>query len=237
MTSRVVHFTASAIRNAWDPKQTTFIRSISVAEKLEQAGFEGIRMGWNRVTPPVLAGNDPAAGEARPLRARLLREPVILPSVGWKSQHGIRPPEWAYQVTPVADTRTDDLRFKDLATAGFTQVLGPSVPDAPAPPPDENEGQMTTSWVGSNGPYETATALHAANVESGAVTRTLVFANNIGVVTFSQPDPAGPLSVQMEIYFVRAHPASDDEKPHHYVVHAADLTPVPLAAPGHLGGG
>ena len=27
--SRIVHFTASAIRNAWDPKETTFIRSIS----------------------------------------------------------------------------------------------------------------------------------------------------------------------------------------------------------------
>jgi hypothetical protein len=233
MTSRVVHFTASAICNAWDPKETTFIRSISVAEKLEQVGFEGIRLGWTRMTPPVLTGNDLASGEARPLGARLLREPVILPTVGWKSQHGVRPPEWAYQVSPVSDTRTDDQRFEALATAGFTQVLGPSVPDAPAPPPDND---TTTSWVGSNGPYEVATALHAANVEGGAVTRTLVFANNVGVVTFSQPDPAGPLSVQMAIYFVRAHPASDDEKPHTYVVHAADLTPVPLPAPDQVGG-
>lgn len=168
------------------------------------------------------------------MRARLLREPVILPTVGWKSRHGVRPPEWAYQVTPVTDTRTDDQRFAALATAGFTQVLGPSVPDAPPPPPDKN---TTTSWVGPNGPYEVATALHATNVEGGAVTRTLVFANNIGVVTFSQPDPAGPLSVQMAIYFVRAHPASDDEKPHPYVVHTADLTPVPLTAPDHVGGG
>ena len=85
MTSRVVHFTASALRNAWDPKETTFIRSISVAEKLEQVGFEGIRVGWTRITPPVLTGNDLASGEARPMRARLLREPVILPTVGWKS--------------------------------------------------------------------------------------------------------------------------------------------------------
>jgi hypothetical protein len=233
-TSRVVHFTASAIRNAWDPKETTFIRSISIAEKLEQVGFEGLRLGWTRMTPPVLTGNDLAAGEARPLRARLLREPVILPTVGWKSQHGVRPPEWAYQVTPLIDTRTDDQRFAALAALGFTQVLGPSVQDAPAPPP---EGNATTSWVGPNGPYEVATALHAANVEGAAVTRTLVFANNIGVVTFSQPDPSGPLSVQMAVYFVRAHPASDDEKPNPYVVHVADLTPVPLTAPDHVGGG
>jgi Domain of unknown function (DUF4082)/Bacterial Ig-like domain len=232
MTSRVVHFTASAIRNAWDPKETTFIRSISVAEKLEQVGFEGIRLGWTRMTPPVLTGNDLASGEARPLRARLLREPVILPTAGWRSQHGIRPAEWAYQVAPVIDTRTDDQRFAALATAGFTQVLGPSVPDAPAPPLD---GDEPTSWVGPNGPYEAATALHAANVEGGAVTRTLVFANNVGVVTFSQPDPAGPLSVQMAVYFIRAHPASDDEKPHPYVVHAADLTPVLLSTPDQLG--
>jgi hypothetical protein len=234
MTSRIVHFTASAIRNAWDPKITTFIRSISVAEKLEQVGFEGIRLGWTRITPPVLTDNDLATGEARPLRARLRHEPVILPTVGWKSRHGVRPPEWAYQVAPVIDTRTDDQRFAALATAGFTKVLGPSVLDAPSPPPDKN---TTTSWVGPNGPYEVATALHAANVEGGAVTRTLVFANNIGVVTFGQPDPAGPLRVQMAVYFVRAHPASDDEKPHPYVVHAADLSPVALAAPDHVGGG
>ena len=95
------------------------------------------------------------------------------------------------------DTRTDDKRFAALATTGFTQVLGPSVADAKSPPPDKD---TSTSWVGPNGPYEVATALHAANAEGGAVTRTLVFANNIGVVTFGQPDPVGPLSVQMAIF-------------------------------------
>src|SRR5262249_50803038 len=160
----------------------------------------------------------------RPLRAKLQREPVVLPTAGWKSSHPVRPPEWAYQVTPIADTRTDDVRFHDLATAGFTQVLGPSVADAPAPPPD---GATTTSWTGPGWWYDVATGLHAANVDGAAVTRTLVFANNVGVVTFAQQTPADPLSVQMAVYFVRAHPVSDDEKPHAYVVHAASLAPMP----------
>ena len=72
-TSRVVHFTASAIRNAWD-KETTFIRSISVAEKLEQVGFEGVRVGWTRITPPVLDWQRPGlrggAANARSAAAR-----------------------------------------------------------------------------------------------------------------------------------------------------------------------
>jgi hypothetical protein len=41
----------------------------------------------------------------------------------------------------------------------------------------------------------------------------------------------------MAVYFVRAHPASDDEKPQAYVVHSSFLTPTALAAPTHVGGG
>jgi hypothetical protein len=140
-------------------------------------------------------------------------------------------------VAPIFDTRTDDVRFQDLATAGFTQTLGPNVPDAPVPPPD---GSTSDSWVGSGGPYETATALHAANVEGAAVTRTLVFSNNVGVVTFGRANPSdlsSPLWVQMAVYFVRPHPVSEDEKPHAYVAHAAPLAPNPLTAPDHIGGG
>ena len=129
------------------------------------------------------------------LRARLQREPVILPTEGWKNAHSVRHPEWMYQVAPLFDTRPDDQRFADLVTAGFTQTLSDSVPDAPAPPA---EGSTSDSLVGPGGPYEVATALHAANVEGAAVTRTLVFANNVGVVTFGRTDATAPLTVQME---------------------------------------
>jgi hypothetical protein len=232
-SARIVHFTSSAIRNAWMPAVATFARSIGIAEHLEQLGFEGARLGWTRATPPVFPGGDVAAGEAHPLRARLRREPVVLPTLGWKTSHPVRPPEWAYRVTPLSDTRTDDERFHKLATAGFTQVLGPDVQDSPVPPID---GSSTDSWVGPEGPYEVATALHAANLDGGAVTRTLIFANNIGAVTFSRASPDAPLAVQMAIYFVRAHPASDDEKPDTYVVHAASLAAEPLSASDHVGG-
>ena len=235
-TSRIVHFTSSAIRNAWLPAVATFANSIGLAENLEKLGFAGSRLGWHRMLPPVFGGDslggDVATGEARPLRARLHREPVLLPSGGWKAPHTlVRPPEWMYQVAPISDTRSDEVRFHDLAASGFTQVLSSSVQDAPAPPLD---GATTTSWVGADAPYDVATRLHAANVEGGAVTRTQVFDNNIGVVTFARN--AGELSVQMAIYFVRPHPVSDDEKPHAYVVHAASLTPSPLTAPTHVGG-
>jgi hypothetical protein len=231
-TGRVVHFTSSAIRNAWMPAVATFARSIGVAENLEHLGMAGSRLGWTRLTPPVLTGGDVAAGEARPLRARLQREPVILPTGGWRQTHPIRPPEWAYVVSPLFDTRTDDIRFADLATAGFTKVLGPSVPDAPPPPPDGAKASL----VDPGGPYSVATDLHAANVEGAAVTRGIVFANNVGRVSFSRSAPDGPLAVTMAVRFVRAHPVSDDEKPHDYVVHAASLAPTPYAAPDHVGG-
>jgi hypothetical protein len=231
----VVHFTSSAIRNGWLDKVATFTRNIGLAENLEQLGFAGALLGWKRMDPPVFGAADPAGGEARPLRARLRREPVVIPTTGWANQHTIRPPEWMYQVAPLRDTRSDDVRFAGLASAGFTDVLGPALPDAPVPPP---EGSTTTSLVQQpDGPYSVATALHAANVDGAAVTRTLVFANNIGVVTFSRSAPTAPLAVQMAVYFVRAHPASDDEKPQAYVVHASFLSPTLLAAPAHVGGG
>lgn len=235
MSSRVVHFTASAIRNAWFPAVTTLVSAIGIAENLERIGFEGQRLGWTRINPPVFTDSqDVAAGEARPLRARLRREPVVLPTAGWKDRHTVRAPEWLYQVSPLADTRTDDVRFAGLVPFGFHQALGPGVPDAPPPPADHD---VTGSLVDAGGPYSVVTALHAGNVEGAAVTRTLVFQNNIGVVTFTPATDDSPLGVQMALYFVRQHPAGEDEKAQAYVVHAATLDAVALEPPGHVGGG
>ena len=63
-TSRVVHFTSSAFRNAWLPAVATFARSISIAENLERAGFDGFNLGWTHITPAVFSGGDTAPGEA-----------------------------------------------------------------------------------------------------------------------------------------------------------------------------
>jgi hypothetical protein len=227
-SSRIVNFTSSPIRNQWPYEVPALFRTIGLFENLEQVGFRGARLGWTRVTPPVFTGDDHAPDEPRPLRARLRREPVILPVLGWADPHTIRPPEWAYQVTPVSDTRSDDVRFADLAEAGFTQVLAANTPDAPLPDP-------AGTWLAPAGPYDVASTLHAANLDGGAVTRTAVFQNNVGLVAFGRPQPAGPLSVQMALYFVRAYPASVDEKAHAYVVHATQLEPVALGAPDHVG--
>jgi hypothetical protein len=201
------------------------VRTIGLFENLERLGFKGARLGWTRMDPPVFGPDDLAPEEPRPLRARLRREPVVLPMLGWNNPHSIRPPEWAYQVAPIFDTRPDDVRFAGLADAGFTQVLGEATPDAP----------VTDTWLAPGGPYDVATALHGANLSGAAVTRTLVFQNNMGVVTFSRPQPTDPLSVQMALHFVRPYPASEDEKPQAYVVHATELEPVPLASPDQLG--
>ncbi len=227
--SRIVNFTSSALRNEWPHRVPVIVRTIGVLENLERLGFKGARLGWTRVLPPVFTGDDHAPEEPRPLRARLRREPVVLPVLGWQSPHKIRPAEWAYTVTPISDTRSDDVRFADLAAAGFTQVLGANTPDAPLP------SSPPATWLSAGGPYDVASALHDANLDGGAATRTLVFQNNVGLVTFSRPEPGGPLSVQMALYFIRAYPASEDEKPSDYVVHATPLEPSELAAPTEVG--
>jgi hypothetical protein len=226
-TSRIVNFTSSPIRNEWPMGMPMLVRTVGLLENLERVGFRGARLGWTRVTPPVFTGGDHAPDEPRPLRARLLREPVVLPVLGWNSLHQVRPPEWAYQVLPIFDTRSDDIRFADLADAGFTEVLATNTPD-PLPDP-------AGTWLGPGGPYDVASRLHAANLDGGAVTRTLVFQNNIGLVSFARAHPTDPLTVQMALYFVRAYPASADEQPHAYVVHETQLEPVPLQAPTSVG--
>ena len=59
-SSRVVHFTSSAIRNGWLDKVATFTRNIGLAENLEQLGFAGALLGWNRMDPPVFGAADRA---------------------------------------------------------------------------------------------------------------------------------------------------------------------------------
>jgi hypothetical protein len=231
--SRIVNFTSSPFRNEWPHRVPALARTIGIIENIEGFGFDGARLGWTRMLPPVIKGDTQASGEARPLRARLRREPVVLPTVGWSALHDIRPPEWAYQVKVLSDQRSDDVRFAELADAGFTQVLGASTPDAPLPP--VIAPFTTPSWVGSGGPYDVGSALHAANLDGGAVTRTFVFQNNAGLVTFKRASPSGPLTVEMGLYFVRAYPASADEKPHKYVVHTTQLEPEPMTAPTSVG--
>jgi hypothetical protein len=224
-----VQFTSSPLRNEWPYRIPAYVRTIGLAENLEQLGFDGAaRFGWTRMTPPVLTGGDLAAHEPRPLRARLRREPVILPEQGWDDDHLIRPPEWAYKIMPIVDARSDDVRFSDLADAGFTQVLGATTPDAK---PD-----ASGSWLAPDGPYDAASSLHAANLDGAPVTRTLVFQNNIGLVTFSRDPGTSALSAQMGLYFIRPYPASEDEKPHQYVVHSTQLEISPLPAPDKVHG-
>jgi hypothetical protein len=227
-SSRIVNFTSSPIRNQWPMRVPVLVRTLGLFDNLERVGFRGARLGWTRITPPVFTGDDHAPDEPRPLRARLLREPVVLPVPGWTNNHNVRPPEWAYQIAPVFDTRTDNVRFADLADAGPAQVLAANTPDAPLPDP-------AGTWLGDGGPYDVASTLHAANLDGGAVTRTLVFQNNVGLIAFGRPQPTDPLTVQMALYFVRAYPASVDEKPHAYVVHATQLEPVTLQAPTEVG--
>lgn len=226
-TSRLVNFTSSPLHNEWPKAIPALVRTVGLIESLEPFGYNGARLGWTKLTPAVFtATDDVASDEPRTLRARLLREPVILPTNGWNNVHAIRHPEWAYQVAPLRDTRTDDVRFASLQPLGFTQALGPAVSDPPL---------TGDSWVESGGPYETASLLHAANLDGAAVTRTLVFQNNVGLVTFSRPGPTGPLSAAMTLYFVRPYPASVDERPGPYVVHETQLEPSPLDAPTQLG--
>ena len=238
--SRIVHFTSSAIRNGWKPAVAALANSISVIEHLEGIGFadadevsgtmSGGRLGWSAVTPDIIATNAPGDGplvdEARPMSARLHFAPVVLPTDRWLHQHTLgRPPEWGYVIRPIRDVRSDNDRFS---------ADGNPLPKPPRPVIIEDELPADPATIGpafdiNAGPYGQAARVHAADVRSGLLTRTLVFNNNLGIVDF--PDDGA--TAQMTLRFQRGYPepTNRDEKPHDYVVHRAPLTAITLPEP------
>ena len=186
-SSRIVHFTSSAFRNGWQPKVAAF-----AAQHLgrREPGADRLCRRQPRLHPHHPAGahgGDDAAGEARPLRARLHREPVILPTEGWKNRHPIRT---AGVDVPGGAAVRHPHRRRALRRPGHRRVHPDARPERPRRAgAAAGRRRPATAWSGRAGRTRVATALHAANVEGAVVTRTLVFANNVGVVTFGRANP------------------------------------------------
>ena len=116
--ARIIQFTSSGTKNVWPDDVRSYIKSISIAQRLIKAKATVGLLGWNK-QPNNLSEIliIPPNSTHRPItssRTRLF--PVLIPTDGWPqgtstydmedSMH--RKPDWSWRYNVISDERPDD---------------------------------------------------------------------------------------------------------------------------------
>jgi hypothetical protein len=164
--SRILQCTASAAKNEWPKTAMAILRAQRSAQKILQ-GTPVEQLGWDADHGVVL----PAGAHIRPgRRARLLTKPTFVPAGGWPTGTTLdsaKPP----------DAR---LRIQVLRDARPSQGVGaPAVPEL-------NEWSPDPAKIFEN--YANVARKHQRLLTDLAQpVRTVVFSNNVGIVSFTSP--------------------------------------------------
>jgi hypothetical protein len=231
--SRIVHFTSSAMRNAWGLHVPELMSHSVWGRVLQQFGLRKRQLGWDAATPEVLA--DTPVGERLSLRGRLHRSPVLLPDEGWRKPHPlVRPPDWVWELEEVLDMRPADVRPEATRPPELEEEDVPPLPIDPDPPaPPAPPLDLLHPPAGDLG-YARLAQVHQEALGQ-SVARGLQFLNNVGRVTFRRLDD-GELKVSQELVSLRDK-SEDEDKPEGYITHTASLAPTPPTIPAQIGAG
>lgn len=166
--ARFAQFTSSGFKNVWPNAILILNRNFGMAERIADLFSPMVRLGWRTHEPaPVVPPDSTRVSPA--LRSALLRTPVLLPGVVWPEGTTVsREPDWAWRLTLSVDTRPHD----QLPGGAKPAPLDPANPEADA----------TLTLDG----YRQAARRHAQQLEKTTHTRRMLFASNLGVVTFSR---------------------------------------------------
>jgi hypothetical protein len=219
-TSRIVHFTSSAFRNAWTAtpgnSNPGLVRNLmlynGMATGLQKVGTPMIRLGWSATLPPVVTD---LALEPPLVRIRVQTGPVLLSSEMFRAPHPLtRPPEWIWRSSPISDGRAPADR-----------------PVAVRPIPPASDFPATTDAVHH---YGDAVALHVQGLTTVMANRGLQFLNNVGVISFATAGDG--IHVTQSLYSLRPVP-EPNEKADAYIVFETRLEPDPVPIPAAIGPG
>ncbi len=229
--SRIVHFTSSAMKNAWDRPFPEIMNHHAWGRVLQHVGVPKRQLAWKAATPDILA--DSPVGERLSLRGRLHRSPVLLPDEGWASPHTIvRAPDWVWEMEMVLDRRPAAERPEATRPPELTEPdVEPLPVDPPPPAPPVPPLDLLHPPQGQLGYARLAQAHQGALGQS--VARGLQFLNNVGKVTFRRTQD-GELEVSQTLISLRDKP-EDDDKPGDYIVHTVSLAPTPPTIPAQIG--
>ena len=164
-TARIVQLTSSPARNLFKPLIEKLLRSAGVGQRLEKIGMPAVRFAWKDSAADNLAFAQ--GSSVRPgLRARLNRDPVLVPGAGWPDGTTVvAEPDWRWRLDLVRDPRTDSER-----------------PPILEPPPTMGTDFDETNPI--DGYVRLATRHAIAARQHFDHLRQIVFPNNIGIVRF-----------------------------------------------------
>ena len=206
-TARFAQFTSSPSKNNWPAAVGLVLKSLAPSQRVFRV-FDPVQMiGWEAATPETVTVPD-GADVPPTLRARLRRDPVRVPAGVWPTGTSTaRPPDWAWQIRLVSDTRPDAERPTPVQMPDFGADLGST--------PSLEE-------------YKRVAARHLQALARARHGRDLVFDRNVGRVTFER-DADGDLVAVHDL--LSRHPNAAHLGPKAYAVHRVNLAEVPSLQP------
>jgi hypothetical protein len=162
---RMVQCTSSASKNVFKAQVEEIARHVGNLQRAEEVPVE--RLAWNEIDVTDVVADRSALPLAR--RARLRKEPALVPSAVWPREAAIPPnkvPDWSWRLLAVVDTTT---KREDLPT-GIRPAVVP--PDASAMTIPQHLRAVAT--------------VHQTRVTEGKpMLRRIVFEPNFGTVQFA----------------------------------------------------
>jgi len=209
--SRIVQFTASALKNQWGDVPKRALETATVQRLMHGAFYPMQRLGWNNPIDLVGRVNVPGDAIPRMRRAMLRRQPVVLPAEGWPPGTTItQPPDFAWRTSLVLDARPDD---------GSTD----------ARPSEASVGKVSPDLVpAASGPAYQAVLERGAKQLRSRIARGVVFASHVGVVSLT----GNTSSRGVRLSFQHDHPqGKKPNDPQIYTEHQLSLLPTADAPP------
>jgi hypothetical protein len=219
--ARFVQFTSSGFKNVMPWYIQMIDRSLALAHLIARQPLGAERMLWLRkpASPIVLGEGKTEADIPREYRAKLRREPTLLPTLGWPQDTTINPaqrPDQSWRAEPIFDVRPEEERPAPIQVRKFTEPL-----------------DVEASLTEDDGPraiagYQAVATRQQYSLETLKNSRQILFRSNFGLVRFERRE--GVLHAVHEVYTAARKPeqsGSEPLKPELFVLQAA-----PLAAPG-----
>ena len=184
--TRFVQFISSGLKNVMPDLIQMVDRSFAFAQTMIRASIGAERLGWDNNDPnPVQIPSDSKISPR--LRGLLRKKPLLLPSFGWRGATA-GAPDWAWRVCPVRDVRPETER----------PVMARPVtlfPDAPEKKDKDIEAK------GIDGYHRTAER-HFRELARLNNCRQILFASNIGVITFDRRTEKNSESQDVQVTYV-----------------------------------
>jgi len=171
--ARFVQFVSSGFKNIM-PDAIRFVsRTFALAQKMARAGVGAERLGWNQNADVLTI---PAGANISPkLTGALRKSPILIPTTGWRGAKvkATNPPDWAWRVTPLRDTRAEADR--PPLTRGATLF-----------PDDATKTNNDIGAALNLEQYHRTAERSMRQFEKLRNTRQVLFASSLGLVTFSK---------------------------------------------------